>query len=90
MKNFMEQNYELEEGETRESNAYKMAEQNTLCEVLIERALVGDEESGVHVKNFKPTVASIVISKFSSWEANFFLLFSTLNFKTNQSVSALC
>ncbi|RUS68976.1 hypothetical protein EGW08_023263, partial [Elysia chlorotica] len=44
VQDFVKKSYELADGETSESEAFKAAEQNVLCEVLIERALVGNEE----------------------------------------------
>lgn len=43
--NYLEQNYKFGEGETKESDTYKTLEQNILCEVLLQHALVCDGES---------------------------------------------
>ncbi|GFS18750.1 ubiquitin carboxyl-terminal hydrolase 37, partial [Elysia marginata] len=39
---FLKQSYEFQAGETEDSYSYKMAEQNALCDALIQRALVSD------------------------------------------------
>ena len=46
VKKVMEDTYELEEGESRDSDAYRMEEQYKLSELLIEWALFGDEGAG--------------------------------------------